>query len=177
MSSKTSSSKKSLSRKSSSRKSSSKSSLSNNEFEKMFTNSVKDSVDPSFMIFFVIFGLTYNMMLIYYLNNLQDANCDCVIDWRYYLVKYMSVFGILTTILFLFFKIDIFYSKNNILKNLYSIIMIVNVYAFFTYIRDLKKTQCSCAVSKQINLTSFFHIMSYILFFVVIVLTLLLIIV
>jgi hypothetical protein len=154
----------STSRKSSSRKSSSKKSLNTlNNIEDVAESIEKtQNIDPTNMIGFVIIGLVYNFALIYYLINLEQVGCDCIIDWRYYFVKYMSVIGILNTILFLLCKINIFDNKNSIFLYIFAILGLIHVYAFFTYIGDLKSTQCSCAVKTQKNLTYFFNIMRYV---------------
>ena len=149
---------------STSRKSSSKKLLNKyNSLENVAESIEKNqNIDPTNMIWFVIIGLIYNFALIYYLINLEEASCNCIIDWRFYFVKYMAVVGVLNTILFLLFKINIFNNKHNIFLYIFAIIGLIHVYAFFTYIGDLKSTQCSCAVSKQENLTMFFNIMRYI---------------
>jgi hypothetical protein len=153
----------SISRKSFSKKlSSKKSSLFKDEINSL-ESSIDDTkhVNPSHMILFTIIGISYNLLLIYYLNNLENASCKCIIDWRYYFIKYLAVLTILNTVLFLVYKINIFSSKNNIHLYVFALIGLINIYAFFTYIGDLQSTKCSCAVSQQKNLTEFFNIMRY----------------
>jgi len=158
-----SSSKKSSSKKSSSRNlSSRKSSLVKDEI-----NSLESSIDTnnnmnhSHMILSTIIGISYSLLIIYYLNNLEDVSCKCIIDWRYYFIKYTAVLSILNSILFLILNINIFHPKNKVFLYIFAIIGLVNLYAFFTYIGDLQSTKCSCAVEKQENLTKFFNIMRY----------------
>ena len=160
MSSKKSSSKKSSSRKSAS--SSRKSSLIKDEVNRLESSiDTNHNIDPSHMILFTVVGISYNLLLIYYLNNLEDVSCKCIIDWRYYFIKYMSVLSILSTILFLLFNIDVFTHKSSIFLYIFALIGLVNLYAFFTYIGDLQSTKCSCAIEKQEKLTNFFNIMRY----------------
>jgi len=152
----------STSRKSSSKKSSSrKSSLVKDEMNSLESSLDNNTMNHSHMILFTIIGISYNLVLIYYLNNLENASCKCIIDWRYYFIKYMAVFSILNTVLLLAFKINVFTHKSNIYLYIFALLGIVNLYAFFTYVGDLQSTKCSCAVEKQEKLTEFFNIMRY----------------
>jgi hypothetical protein len=142
--------------------SSRKSSLVKDEVKRLDASiDSNNHMSHSHMILFTIIGISYNLVLIYYLNNLENVSCKCIIDWRYYFIKYLAVFSILNTVLLLAFKINVFTYKSNIFLYIFALLGIVNLYAFFTYIGDLQSTKCSCAVEKQEKLTEFFNIMRY----------------
>ena len=130
---------------SSSRKSSSRKSSSNPKI------STKDELPEEFNII----RLVVNILIIYYLINLEDVNCKCIMDWRHNYIKYVSIFNIICNVLILF-NINI---EN--LSSINVILDIINIYAFFTYIGDLNYTKCECAVVKQENLNYFLNIWRY----------------
>ena len=142
------------SRKSSSRKSSSrKSSNSNIDYNMLNDN---DDNDNSVGI---IIGIIINFFIVYYLINLEDKNCNCIRDWRHDYIKFFSIFNILTSIIALSNTVP----KTGILVNTIGILAIINIYAFYTYIRDLNDTKCECAVVKQKNLNKFLNIYRYLI--------------
>lgn len=137
------------SRKSSSRKSSSrKSSLFN------LANSTKDALVKEE---FNIIGLVVNILIIYYLINLEDVRCNCIMDWRHHYIKYLALFNVICNILLLF-DVNI-----ELLSGINSILNLINIYTFFTYVGDLNETKCECAVVKQENLNYFLNIWRYVL--------------
>ena len=148
-----------VSRKSSSRKLSSRKSLSKTDTENIENMIKMNPISQSTIILAGILGIIYNLVLIYYLNNLEGIDCNCIIDWRYYFIKYMSIFGILNGI-FLLLNMQTF-TRNNTYIYITGILGLVNVYAFFTYIGDLKASLCSCAIEKQEHLTNFYNAVRY----------------
>jgi hypothetical protein len=105
------------------------------------------------------FALLFQGLIIYYLYNLEGADCNCIRDWRHNYIKYFAIFligfaGICVIMPSL--------STNMVVIALTMILSIVNLYAFFTYIGDLNTTQCSCAIHKQPNLNSFMHFIRWV---------------
>ena len=49
------------------------------------------------------------------------------------------------------------------ISGIITILSLVNLYAFYTYIGDLNNTKCICAVQKQKNLNTFLNIWRYIM--------------
>jgi len=112
---------------------------------------------------FNIFYIILNSFVVYYLLNLEEKSCNCIRDWRHNYIKYLSIFSIILNMLSLFeFKTII---KNKHIITIICILGIVNIYAFYTYIRDLNDTKCECAVSKQKNLHNFLNVWRYIMVF------------
>ena len=140
--------------KESSRKSSKRDSKS--DLDTLDSKADLDTREPtrSSAILTLAFSLLFQGLIIYYLYNLEDADCNCIRDWRHNYIKYFAIF------LISFAGICVIMpslSKNMVITSLTIILSIVNIYAFFTYIGDLNTTQCSCAIHKQPNLNSFMH--------------------
>ena len=150
--------KKLLSQKSSSRKSSSKnlSYQTNISFDDKKTNPIYN----------FIFTIILNSIIIYYLINLEDVSCNCIIDWRHNYIKYFSIFMILINTL-IFIGVQIPYRPMN--KNIigfismgFVILSLVNMYSLYTYVGDLNDTKCVCAVDKQKDINIFLYYYRYV---------------
>ena len=93
-------------------------------------------MDP-LSLYFISQGVT-----LYYLYQLEGANCNCVMDWRHNFVKYFTI-GVLLLI------VVIFITPKNYVDALIWImyaLSLVSLYALYTYVADLDKMQCACAV-------------------------------
>ena len=82
-------------------------------------------------------------LIIYYLYNLESADCKCIKDWRHNYIKFFAV------LLICFKLICIAMPSANGVKGVIMVLGLINFYAFFTYIGDLNSTHCTCAVDKQ----------------------------
>lgn len=104
-----------------------------------------------------LIALIINLLIIYYLYNLEYASCNCITDWRHNYIKYVALFNIFINILHLL-SVNI-----KIPSDINSLLNLINIYAFYTYIRDLNDTKCECAVVKQDKLNNFLNIWRYII--------------
>lgn len=141
----------------SSRKSSSRSSLrasskndnnSNAEINKMVDTKNHNMIQIFLIIAFVISVIVQGSIL-YYLYNLEDADCNCIRDWRHNFCKAYALLVLGVGVILI--------GLGHLCKGfmiIYYILALVNVYAFFTYIGDLNATQCVCAVNKQSKLNT-----------------------
>ncbi len=116
-----------------------------------------------------IFTIIFQSAILYYLYNLESADCNCIKDWRHNFIKSMSIIAIILSFgTLLGMNLNTYKWFAVILM----IISIINFYAFFTYIGDLNATRCSCAVDKQPNLNSVMNALRWlpiiILFFAII---------
>jgi hypothetical protein len=116
-----------------------------------------------------IFILALHGSILYYLYNLEDADCNCIRDWRHNFVKGMSLLIIFISFIGLF-GFDLKKQGFKWLLLIQFVLFIIDVYAFFTYVGDLNETQCACAVNKQPNLNSIMNLIRWI-FAIVIVLS------
>jgi hypothetical protein len=157
-----------VSRKASSRKASSRKASSRKASSRKASSRKASSIDSLLIpeqkknnYEFNILGLIINILIIYYLINIEAVDCNCINDWRHNYIKYVSVFNIIINILFLF------NINNESLLGINTILNLINLYAFFTYIRDLNDTKCECAI-KQKSLNSFLNIWRYIIIIMII---------
>ena len=100
-----------------------------------------------------IISTIVNILIIYYLINLEHNYCDCIRDWRHNYIKYTAIFLILINLLL----------ETHETSGILIIFQIIYVYAFYTYIRDLDNTKCECAVVKQEKLHKFLNVWRYLM--------------
>ena len=110
------------------------------------------------LIAMFVFSVIIQSSVLYYLYNLEDADCNCIRDWRHNFCKVYALLVLGVGIIFIALQhlCDGF-------MILYYIVGLINVYAFFTYIGDLNATQCKCAVNKQYNLNTLMRIYRWLL--------------
>lgn len=111
-----------------------------------------------------IFIVIFQSAILYYLYNLEDADCNCIRDWRHNFIKAMSILSILLGIVTVS---GVHFQICKWLPILLMILSLVNFYAFFTYIGDLNATKCVCAVDKQPNLNSVLNAIRWVPIFIV----------
>jgi len=152
------------SRKSSRRSSSRDSSKSadNNFIAESYTADAGDkklsNIIRSAFIALFIFSVIVQGSVLYYLYNLDDADCNCIRDWRHNFCKVYALLVLGVGV--------ILFGLQHLCKGfmiLYYIVSLINVYAFFTYVGDLNATQCTCAVNKQYNLNTIMRIYRWLL--------------
>ena len=117
-------------------------------------NSLSNNNIISFMSYLIIIYI--NLLIIYYLSNLEHNYCDCIRDWRHNYIESITVFSLIgiTLLSYINFK--------SIIGIILFLLHIIYVYAFYTYIRDLNNTKCECAVDKQEKLHKFLNVLRYI---------------
>lgn len=157
---------KSVTRKSPSRKSSSRSvsksssrSVSKSASGATHMDNVENASKPvpvALLCIFIIWGF----LILYYLNNLEDDDCVCAInwktDWRHNYIKYFTITLICVNILRLFGQF-----RNTTVAGILFILSLVDLYAFFTYVNDINKNKCVCATEKQKTLNWFMNLYAY----------------
>jgi len=111
---------------------------------------------PSFIFILALYG-----SILYYLYNLEDADCNCIRDWRHNFIKAMCLVVIFLSFVGLF-GFNLNSTSFKWLAIIYFVLFIIVIYAFFTYVGDLNDTLCICAVKKQPNLNSIMNFMRWI---------------
>ena len=156
------SSKKMVCRKLLSSKSSSRKSSRGSMFLSTSTmNRESESYKKNRSMFSCSLSIIIHILIIYYLINLEDVTCNCIIDWRHNYIKYVTIFILAMNILFLF-NIKLSNSSNdNPIMTIFLILSLVNMYALYTYVGDLNDTKCGCAVDKQKDLNTFLYYYRY----------------
>lgn len=124
--------------------------------EAMFAIRSNDSILPW------IAAIALNVSILIYISNVEQATCKCVNDWRQKFIKYCALF----TIGALFFA-RVRMTLPKIAMIVLFIVQIINVFALFSFVGDLNKMKCSCAVKDQAKLHTFLNTWRYVpMFFV-----------
>jgi len=108
--------------------------------------------------------IIYNLLILGYIMGLEDKKCGCISDWRHDFIKYYSIGLIIWGLLTIAF--DLSTSKNEFVKLLKNILMfaaLFNIWCLYTYVGDLDKTNCRCAIDKQKNMHYFLYLWRYVL--------------
>ena len=145
--------------KKSSKKSSVLESPSPSTSTKMSSVSKKNAV-----ISYGVIIIIYNLLVLGYIMSLEDKKCGCISDWRHNFIKYYSIGLIIWGLLTIAF--DLTTSKNEFVKLLKNILMfaaLFNIWCLYTYVGDLDKTNCRCAIDKQKNMHYFLYLWRYVL--------------
>jgi hypothetical protein len=111
-----------------------------------------------------VIAILYNVLVLAYIVSLEDKKCGCISDWRHDFIKYYSVALIIWGFITILFNLVA--SKSNfvmLLKNILMIAALINIWCLYTYVGDLDKTKCNCAIEKQKNMHYFLYLWRYVL--------------
>lgn len=129
------------------------------------SNKIDTKPSPMSAIMTSVILIVYNLLILGYLITLEGQQCDCIRDWRHDFLKYysgMMIFYSLIVIIITGTK----YRDSIIgmaMHHLLLLLSFVNIWCLYTYIGDLDKTYCSCAIEKQKNMHYFLYIWRYVL--------------
>ena len=141
-------------------KSKSKSSSNNVSDTQVNKSTPQFNPDQSLKRLLTICAIIWQSLILYYIYNLEGADCKCESDWRsdkmHDTIKYLTMSLIGLTI------ITLFISSNNILNKLLLGADVVNLILFFIYINNQNKNKCICAVEKQYTLNYLLEIYTWI---------------
>ena len=110
-----------------------------------------------------VIAVLYNLLVLSYMMQLENKKCGCIKDWRHDFIKNFSVVLIIWGIITIVFNLT---NNNNFvmfIKNILMIGSLVNIWCLYTYIGDLDKTKCVCAIDKQKNMHYFLYLWRYVL--------------
>ena len=131
----------------------------NDEMQANINTTVKN-ISQSFLIGMFAISVILQGSILYYLYNLEDADCNCIRDWRHNFCKAYALLVLAVGVIIIAFN-----NLCNAFMIVYLIIGLINVYAFFTYIGDLNATKCTCAVDKQSKLNTVMRIYRWVIIF------------
>ena len=143
----------------SSRKSTASSTKQTASSMKLMVNGKNNSTTSTAVI-----TILYNILVLGYIMSLEDKKCGCIIDWRHDFIKYYSIALIIWGILTIGF--DLGTSKNEfvtLLKNILMFASLYNIWCLYTYVGDLDKTKCICAIDTQKDMHYFLYLWRYVL--------------
>jgi len=111
-----------------------------------------------------VIAVLYQILVLGYILSLENKKCMCIFDWRHDFIKYYSMVLIVWGILTIGF--NLVNTKSNVIMLLRNMIMfaaLINIWCLYTYVGDLDKTNCSCAIDKQKNMHYFLYLWRYVL--------------
>jgi hypothetical protein len=152
----------------SSRKSASRASAKSNSADNTNAISINDSKNKPSMtsiIMTTLIIILYHLLVLGYIITLEGQQCNCIRDWRHDFIKYYSASMIVYALLMIIIT-GTNYRNHMVLMILQNVLMLlsaVNVLCLYTYVGDLDKTFCKCAVEKQRKIHYFLYIWRYIL--------------
>lgn len=107
----------------------------------------------------------YHLLVLGYIVTLEGQKCNCISDWRHDFIKYYSASMIFYGLVILLLT-GTSYRNSMLVMGLHNILLLlsfVNVWCLYTYVGDLDKTRCQCAIEKQKKMHYFLYIWRYIL--------------
>ena len=126
-------------------------------------------------LFQLVLLLLINGTIFYYVNYLEKKDCNCVIDWRQKYIKYYTIIVIIVNILFILLNNRIHFMIKSSLLGLLLIAGLIFFYCLFTYVDQLDKENCACAVNDNKTIHTILYYYRY-LFYLQIFMVILLII-
>jgi hypothetical protein len=107
----------------------------------------------------------YHLLVIGYIVTLEGQKCNCISDWRHDFIKYYSASMIFYGLVILSLNGTSYFNSIFViaLTNYMLLLSFVNVWCLYTYVGDLDKTKCLCAIEKQKNMHYFLYIWRYVL--------------
>jgi hypothetical protein len=107
--------------------------------------------------------VTLSSLLAYYVIQLEKGSCTCSQDWRRDYIKYYSI----SMIVYFLLSLALPFIRNNAIMYVIAIFAGINIYAVYTYVRDLEHSGCTCAVKDYANIHEFFKFQSLIVIIII----------
>ena len=98
-------------------------------------------------------------ILFYYIHNLESSKCLCAKNWKQ---DYIKMYSISVFIILILSLITPMMDYCGVIKELISIASLINIPILYLYIRELKQSDCVCAIEKHENLYEFLKFYSLI---------------
>ena len=109
-------------------------------------------------------SIIYNIVVLIYILNLENEDCNCFQDWRHNFMKYYC-FGLIIWGMFsLSFNFN--KSKNEIttvIKNISMVAYLINIWCLYSYVGILDYTKCKCAIQKTKKTHYFLYLFRYLM--------------
>lgn len=110
-----------------------------------------------------IMSLLVNGLILYYIYYLEQDKCNCKRDWRHDYIKYFSLTLIVLNTLLMVLDNNIGLSAQAFIISCMIIFNLINIYCIYTYIRDLDRDKCLCAVKDNKLLHTVLYYYRYLL--------------
>jgi hypothetical protein len=114
-------------------------------------------------IILILLALVVNVIIINYVQKLEDKKCDCSHDWRREFIKIFAIVTVLLITLVIVMHIvkikvpRIFARLFRVFFGLYGLVGIVNIIALFTYSQKMMMTNHECPCSEYWERTFIYY--------------------
>jgi len=130
-----------------------------------FANKVSNTFNVSkeqLALHSTIITVIYNVLVIGYLLALENNKCACIRDWRHDFIKYYAICVVLWSVLCCCVVVSTKSEVAMLISDLLMFAGLISLWCLYTYVGDLDKSRCSCAVEKQKNMHYFLYIYRYV---------------
>jgi len=140
----------------------SKSSISRKRSSSSMKNMIIDA-DTSITFLFMS-SIIYNIVVLIYILNLENEDCNCFQDWRHNFMKYYC-FGL---IIWGMFSLSSNFNKskneiNTVIKNISMVAYLINIWCLYSYVGILDYTKCKCALQNTKKTHYFLYLFRYLM--------------
>ena len=116
-----------------------------------------------------IVSIVINAVILAMMIKLRDASCHCLVDWRNWFIVVYSSLVIVLSLVGIVMRLAGGKKKKNIkeLSTLSSTMFVIslvmtasillNIYALYSYTKDLETSQCDCITSRNSQLFGFIY--------------------
>jgi len=116
------------------------------------------------MTYLTMCSIVYNIVVLIYILNLENEDCNCFQDWRHDFMKYYS-FGL---IIWGMFSLSFNFNKSkneivNVVKNISMIAYFINMWCLYSYVGILDYTKCKCALQNTKKTHYFLYLFRYLM--------------
>ena len=106
------------------------------------------------------------IIVLYYLDAIHNKHCTCKLDYRYHMVKVLSIMSFAMAVIWLLDShlIDIINQYDNVYKGfniLFKVFNILLLITLFAYIIVLNKKKCNCAQHDVRGVNKFLSVIKY----------------
>ena len=112
----------------------------------------------------IFISIIYNVLVLGYLLNLEEEDCNCFRDWRHDFMKYYCLVLIVWGLINLSF--NLYNSKNELVlmvNNISMVAFFINIWCLYSYVGILDYTKCLCAIEKSKFMHYFLYLFRYVI--------------
>jgi hypothetical protein len=110
-----------------------------------------------------LMSLLVNGFVLYYVYYLEQDKCGCKKDWRHDYIKYFSVTIIVLNTVLLLVDDNLSLTTQSFIISCMILLNLVNIYCIYTYIGELDRDKCLCAVKDNALLHNVLYYYRYLL--------------
>lgn len=110
-----------------------------------------------------LMSLFVNGSVLYYVYYLEQDKCGCERDWRHDYIKYFSTAIIVLNTCLLVVDNSLNLTVRSIILSCMIVLNLINIYSIFTYVGELDKNKCQCAVKDNKALHNALYYYRYLL--------------